>query len=280
MKTAVITGANSGIGLATAKKLEQLGYRQIWLVRNIEKTQQIFIKERFHTLVTLIECDLADMQSVKRAAEKLMNVPKIDVLINNAGEIFDEKKYTKDGFELTFATNYLGHYMLTNLIMDKLLESKSRVIFLSSEGYRLGTMNLEELAFRKKSFIALKVYGDVKLAIMNFMYDLHRKYAAQGLSVYALHPGVVDTDFAKNKKMSIKLLNMLMKPFLITPEKAAELPVYLATEPDIEKLSGSYFKDGNPVKIGDKVTNPKQAKALMEFSEKLVKPFLAEKVDY
>lgn len=275
MKTVVITGANAGIGLETARKLDKLNFRQIWLVRNIEKTQQVLSRVNPRSLVTLIECDLSDMRSVRKAANQLNDIPKIDVLINNAGEIFDTKKFSKHGFELTFATNYLGHFFLTVLLLEKLISDKARVIFLSSEAYRLGSLkDLQGLAFGKKKYSALITYGSAKLAIMNFMSELHRRYHEQGLSIYALHPGTVDTGFAKNKKFNIKIMYTLMKPFFVTAEDAAHTPVFLASETGIENLSGNYFKNGKPSRIGKKVTDKEQGKELWDYTEGLLQPFL------
>lgn len=274
MKTIVITGATSGIGLAAATAFGESGHRQVWLVRDTGKAQKILDSRPSQTPVTVIPCELSDLASVRDAAEKVLSeVPQIDVLLNNAGGIFMKNGLGKNGFELSFAVNHLAHFLLTEILMPRLLESRARIVNVSSEAHRLGRIDFSELQTRTR-YSAMRVYGDSKLCNIYFTKELHRRYASRGLTAYALHPGVVNTAFAGDARGIAGWLNGLMKPFLISPQKGAETSIYLSTAPGIESLSGSYFKKCRPVTPSHRAQDPRTAEEVWELSERLTAPYL------
>jgi NAD(P)-dependent dehydrogenase (short-subunit alcohol dehydrogenase family) len=241
-KTIVITGGTSGIGQATLEKLTTFGSNLVVLVRNTQKAEQIkseILKAFPKGKIEIIECDLASLQSVKNAAEKVnAKYPVIDVLINNAGGVFSKFEKTVDGFEYGFQINHLGHFLLSNLLIENLKASNDpRIICVSSEAHRIGKINFANLNCEKK-FSTWGQYGATKLMNILFVKAIANKF--DKIKAFALHPGVVKTGFGANNGGFLKYFNKM--PFLITPEKGAETSIYLATQ-DIGKLNnGGYYK--------------------------------------
>jgi NAD(P)-dependent dehydrogenase (short-subunit alcohol dehydrogenase family) len=190
-KTIAITGATSGIGLASSEALLEKGNQLIFLVRNVEKAENVISDWDKKENVSIIECDLADLKSVKKAAAELLGkTEQLDVLINNAGGTFQERLESKDGFELHFAVNHLGHFLLTKTIMPLLVKSNTKVINVSSEAHRAGKPDWKDLNL-EKSYSAIKGYGNAKLYNILFTKSL----VDRGLNSYDLHPGVIDSGF-------------------------------------------------------------------------------------
>lgn len=273
MKKIAITGATSGIGLVAAQTLHQQGNKVFLLVRNIEKAQKIIQSWANPDSVEIIECDLANLASVRKASELLISkTDQLDVLINNAGGIFQHRELSNDGFEMHFAMNHLGHFLLTRLIID-LLKPTARIINVSSEAHRAGKLDFNDLQLAK-SFGSLKGYANAKLCNVYFTTQLHERYFQQGISSFSLHPGVVRTAFAAESKGFIGWLFRTAQPFMISAEKGAATTLYLATAPYIEKHSGGYFKKKKPVKLSAIALRHDLAKQLWNESEKLVKDFI------
>lgn len=243
-KTILITGGTSGIGKATVEKLASFGSQIILLGRNKYKAQKVFdeIKKNFiDARIDYIEGDLSSLKSIAFAANEIkIKYPTIDVLINNAGGVFSKKQLTEDGFEWSYQINHLAHFLLTNLIIENLLKSDGpRVINLSSEAHRIGSINFENLNCEKK-FSTWKQYGSTKLMNILFSKGLTNRFSSRGLYSFALHPGVVKTEFGANNSGLWGYFNKM--PFLISPEKGAETSIYLATQ-DTKKLNnGGYYK--------------------------------------
>lgn len=274
MKTVVITGASSGIGLATAKMLEKSGYNQIWLVRDLNKARKIIAEIKPNREITLIRCDLSDLQSVKQAAAELeLITTSIDVLLNNAGGIVQEKQVSVNGFEMSFAMNHLGHFLLLKILLPTLIRNNARVIHVSSEAHRAGKLNFEDLAERH-NYAAFKAYADVKLCNIYTAKELHRRHHKDGIRSYSLHPGVVKTGFGSESKGIFKVMLNTFKPFMIPPEKGAQTSFYLCTADHIDHYSGHYFKKSKPVKPSTEALREDEAEKLWNYSEKLVEPFL------
>lgn len=270
-KTVIITGITSGLGLQSAQKLQKAGYEVIGLVRSPQKAAQLKEKGELPRDIKIIECDLADLSSVASAVLKIKeSMDRIEILLNNAGGIFTERKESEDGFELTFAVNHLGHFALTTSLIDLLKKSNSRVINVSSEAHKAGNLNFDDLHARKK-FSSYKTYGDGKLCNIYFTMELHRRYHEEGISAFCLHPGVVNTNFFTPFKgflgFMIKAFNFLM----VSPEKGAETQIYLAKEPQLEEYSGHYFKNKKLAKTSKLASDTQKAERLWEISEKLLK---------
>nr|MBS0037136.1 SDR family NAD(P)-dependent oxidoreductase [Saprospiraceae bacterium] len=194
----------------------------------------------------------------------------IDVLINNAGGVFPRQKTSADEFEMTFAVNHLGHFALTTSLLDILLPSKARVINVSSEAHRTGKLKIENLK-PSNSYRSWGAYGTAKLCNIYFTTELHRRFASEGLTSYALHPGVVNTHFFTPFKGIIGFLIRTFSFLLISPEKGAETQIFLATAPDLKEQSGEYFKNKKVKKPSSQARNSAAAKKLWEVSEQYLK---------
>lgn len=272
-KHIAITGATSGIGKETARELLKRGERIFLIARNEAKAKRIVEELKESTGKDAIEYiigDLADNSSVKHAAKDLLSrTNRIDVLINNAGGIIQERKESKDGFELQFAMNHLGHFLLTQMLMEVLIQSEARIINVSSEAHRAGKLDFENLQF-DSGYSAFKAYSNVKLCNILFTHELTRRFASEGVSSFALHPGVVNSNFGGALSGAFSILLKVVKPFMITSSQGAETTIYLATEPGIESKSGSYFKKKKPAKASAQAHNDDLALRLWEVSEALL----------
>ncbi|HLO43190.1 MAG TPA: SDR family oxidoreductase [Leadbetterella sp.] len=243
-KIAIITGGTSGIGKATAEKLVTFGTTVVFLARDVQKAELVkkdILKTFPNGRIDIFEGDLKDLKSIKTAGEALKaKYPIIDILINNAGGVFSEFERTVDGFEVGFQVNHLGHFLLTQILLENLLKSPdSRIINLSSEAHRIGKFSVSNLNAEKK-FSTWKQYGATKLMNILFTKALANKYGEQGLMSFAVHPGVVKSGFGANNSGFLKYFNKM--PFLITPEKGAETSIYLATQSKEKLSNGGYYK--------------------------------------
>jgi len=276
-KTIVITGATSGIGEQTAIELARNGDDMFLLVRNMakgEKVKRHILVHARNPNIYLIECDMSSLASVKKATDQIKaNVDRIEILVNNAGSIFPKRQLSKDGFEMTFALNHLSHFLLTLNLMPLLKKGKARIINVSSAAHKAAKPNMSDLQ-SEKGYKSVKAYADAKLFNIYFTQSLDQKYAADGVTAYSLHPGLVQTQFGAAYKGLFKLFLMGMRYFMITPKQGAETSVFLATQPGIEKQSGKYFKKKKVRKPAPIANNTSNRDELWAESEALVKPFL------
>jgi NAD(P)-dependent dehydrogenase (short-subunit alcohol dehydrogenase family) len=270
-RTIVITGASDGIGAAGARQLHRDGDRVVIVGRSPQKTAAVASELGADHYVA----DFAKLDDVRELAADLDRAyPRIDVLVNNAGGIFGDRARTIDGFEKTFQVNHLAPFMLTNLLMDKLLTSRASVIQTSSSGARLfGKLNIDDLE-HDEDFTAHLAYGTVKLENILFTKELHRRYHAQGLSAVAFHPGAVATSFATDSDSFMKRIynNRIGRAFMVTPEKGAEQLVWLAqTAPGTDWQSGTYYEKRRPARRNNpQALDPDLARKLWDRSCDLV----------
>ncbi len=274
--TTLITGATSGIGEATAFALAKKDHALYLLVRDVQKgaeLKQKLMDETGNKNINVINCDLADLASVAAAAkqlkEKLFN---INILINNAGGMFNDFTLSKDGFEMTFALNHLGHFLLTTSLMPLLEKGHARIINVSSDMHKMGKPAFDDLQDPGK-YSAMKAYGNTKLFNIYFTKALAEKYGNKGITAYALHPGVVKTNFNSKLKGFLKVFFSLATPFMITPEKGAETSIYLATAQKLESKSGLYFYKKKVTKTASVAGDVSARDQLWQMSEELVKKF-------
>ena len=246
-RVAVITGANSGLGLATAEMLAAKGAHVVLAVRNIDKGSAAV--ERITSAsptaaVSLQALDLSSLASVHAAADDLHGAhDKIDLLINNAGVMFTPHLTTADGFEMQFGTNHLGHFALTGLLLDQLLKvDGSRVVTISSEMHKMGaSINFEDLQW-KRGYKRVAAYGQSKLSNLLFTYELQRRLTAHEQSTIsvAAHPGGSNTQLFKNSPWFVRPVISLLGPLLLnSPEMSALSPLRAATDPDV--VGGQYY---------------------------------------
>jgi NAD(P)-dependent dehydrogenase (short-subunit alcohol dehydrogenase family) len=246
MKTVLITGANSGIGKATATTLAAKGYQVVFVGRNLQKAETVkqeIINATKNTAVDFVIADLRSLSQVRKCAEVFeKRYHKLDILINNAGVCLPERRITDDGFEEMFQINHLSHFLLTNLLIDCLKKSGAgRIINVSSAGYKSGKFDITNLQSEQR-FGSFSTYCDTKLLNLLFTFELAKKLNGTGITVNALHPGVVNTNFAGEMRGILGLLNRLFKPFLLTPEKGAITSVYLSSSDEVNNITGKYFE--------------------------------------
>ena len=246
-KIALITGANSGVGLATAKGLAAAGFDLILLVRNKTKafdTQGAILQRFPNTKIDYEIADLEDIDSVKTAVLQIRKrYNKIDRIINNAGYSPDMISFTKDGYEKSFLANHLGHFALTINLLDLLEASgEGRIINVSSTIHSLGKVNRFFIK-NNKNLTAFKAYGDGKLANILFTKGLAKRLAGKPVLSFSLHPGVVGTNFGGNFTGFSSLLVKLARPFMISSEQGAATSLFLTTTPleNINRNNGKYF---------------------------------------
>ncbi|PTB91465.1 short-chain dehydrogenase [Marivirga lumbricoides] len=272
MKKIAITGATSGIGLETAKALYEKGNELIFLVRNIKKAEGLIKEWSGGDRVEIIECDLANLQSVRNAARQLLTTYKeLDVLINNAGGTFEERKESKEGLELHFAINHMGHFLLVRELYSFLQKSNTKIINVSSEAHRAGKLDFNNLQLTH-NYSVIKGYGNAKLCNILFTKSL----AKRGFTSYALHPGIIDSGFGDNLSTPFKLLWKLGKPFMKSAREGASTSIYLAQNELPKALNGSYFKNKKPTHSSSDSKNEALQEKLWKYSEEII----AEKLNY
>ena len=234
-QVAVVTGANSGIGLYTALGLARAGMRVVMAGRDRARTEAArrFVTERSGSdrVVTAL-ADFSRLSEVRRLADEILAVDsRLDLLVNNAGLMSPKYRFSFDGFELTFAVNHLAPFLLTNLLLDRLKASApARIITVASEGHRGYRLNLTQLA-QPQDWGTLRAYGRSKLCNILFTRELGARLDGSGVVATCLHPGVVATAIGQRGGPT-ELIWRLIKPFMMSAEKGAETSLFLATVPD------------------------------------------------
>ncbi len=272
---ALITGASSGIGKVTALELARQQYTLILISQNERRGTQI-IREIYKTLpdaeAEFMPCDLADLQAVRQVAANIrQKYSHLDVLINNAGILPGQRKITPDGFERSWATNHLGPFLLTNLLLNLVQQAPAgRIINVSSDVHRLGKIEFDP-AINDKKYSAFAAYCNSKLANILFTYELARRLESTAVTVNTLHPGAIASNFGQTGSGFLKFLFQLGRPFMSTPEKGASTVIYLATSPDVAHKSGLYFENKKAIKSSKLSYNQPLAQRLYQESLAQVK---------
>ena len=247
--TAVVTGANSGIGLWTAIGLAKAGARVVMICRNAKrgKDAQAFAaeKSRGHEPELLL-ADFADLKAVKALGDTLNEkYPRLDILVNNVGLFSPRRELTRDGYEMTLAVNHLAPFLLTDTVLPSLQrgsearQGRARIVNVASMAARGAQINFDDLMFAK-GYRMLTAYGQSKLANILFTKEIGRRLAGQPITANSLHPGVVATEIGNKGKAAGFVWNVI-KPFLMTPQNGALNSLYVATSPEIEEVSGAFF---------------------------------------
>lgn len=276
IKTALITGANSGLGLATAKALAQRSFDLILLCRNEQKGAEAQLEiQRANPAVQvdLLPVDLANLDAVRRVAETIKkDYHRLNVLINNAGYTPAAIEFTPDGIEKSFYASHIGHFVLTHHLLPLLKKTATsmgdvRIVSLSSAAYRLGR---KARFFRKiENLSTWGAYGDDKLANLLFAKGAARQLAGTGITAYAVHPGAVRTNFGSDTTGFVGQVFRLAAPFMRSPEKGAQTSVFLASAPlkSIgERNNGAYFVDSHPESVAHRDATDSSADWLWEKS--------------
>ncbi len=276
-KTVLITGGNTGIGKATAVALARMGAQVTITSRNPDKGQAALADIRKQSGSDAVEClrlDLASLAQVRSfAAEYLAGHPRLDVLINNAGLILSTRSETEDGFETTFGVNHLGHFLLTSLLLPRLKASApSRIVVLSSDAHRGAWrgLNFDDLQCTH-GYRGMPVYCRSKLANLLFTSELARRLDGTGVTVHAVHPGVVASEFGSTDDVNglFAWLVKLGRWAFLTPEKGARTSVYVASDPEVAARSGQYFVRSRPRRPSKAARDDAAATRLWQVSEAL-----------
>jgi retinol dehydrogenase 14 len=271
--TVLITGGTSGIGNATAVAMAAMGANVVVVGRNQERGGAAVeeIKAQSHNeSVELMLADLSVQAEVRRLAEEFLErYDRLDVLVNNAGLVQSKRTETPDGIETTLAINHLAPFLLTNLLLGCLEQSApSRVITVSSEAQRWGTMDFEDMQSRRK-YRGFPVYGMTKLANIMFTYELAERLDGTDVSANCLHPGSVGTNFGQNNRGAMALFFRTFKPFMRSPEQGADTLIWLASSPEVDGVSGKYFSDRKEIEAKKVAYDPAARRRLWEISEEL-----------
>ncbi|HWI61893.1 MAG TPA: SDR family oxidoreductase [Symbiobacteriaceae bacterium] len=276
-KVCIVTGGTGGIGKATAAALAARGNRVAVVGRNRAKAEAAVSEIRRvsgNQAVDLLLADFASLDSVRTlASECLGRYERIDVLINNAGAINPTRALTADGFESTFGVNHLAPFLLTNLLLDRLkASSPARIVNVSSAAHALPGMDLSDWQFERRKYHSMRAYALSKLANILFTYELARRLEGTGVTVNALHPGMVDTDIYSNQErgLFLKLFGPLLRRFVVSPEKGAETSVYLAADPAVAAISGRYFAGSRERRSSRASYDQALARRLWDLSERMV----------
>ncbi|XP_038112524.1 retinol dehydrogenase 14 isoform X2 [Culex quinquefasciatus] len=274
-KTVIITGANSGIGKETARDLAKRGARVIMACRNMEtakEAQDEIVKDSGNEAVFVKKLDLSSQASVREfAAEVLKTENKLDVLIHNAGfaQTFKKTK-SVDGIEFTMATNHYGPFLLTHLLIDLLKKSApSRIVVVASELYRFASVDLNNL--NPLTSIPAMLYYVSKSANIMFTRELSRRLEGTNVTVNCLHPGMIDSGIWRNVPFPLTLPMSLIKAFFKTNAEGAQTTLYLACSPEVEGVSGKYYRDCKEAGLTNGICDMERAKKLWEESAKIVK---------
>lgn len=278
-KTVIVTGANSGIGKATAAAVVRLQGRVILACRDRSRAEAAVRDIRLETgaqesQLVFKQLDLACLTSVRTFCHHIIREePRIDVLVNNAGVYQCPYTQTQDGFELQFGVNHLGHFLLTHLLLDLLKRSSpSRIVVVSSQLYKYGVINFEDLN-SEQSYDKASAYSRSKLANLLFTCELGRRLEGSGITVNALTPGIVQTNLGRHIHVPAlvkPLVNLLSRGLFKSPEQGAQTVVYLMCSPDVDGVQGKCFADCRPQVLLAKATDLDVAGKLWDISEVMV----------
>lgn len=267
-KTVIITGATSGIGEVCAVRLAEKGARIVYTARDRARAEITLRKlsaanpkadHAFHI------ADLSLLAEMKRVGEVLSREPEIDVLVNNAGALFNRRQETADGLEMTFALNHMAYFVITNLLLPK-LKAGARIVTVASNAHRGAKLDFDDLQSRR-GYTGFPVYSRSKLCNILFNRELARR-TPHGVTANALHPGFVATRFGNQSGGLMRTILMVAKPVgAISPEEGAKTMTWLAASPEVEGVTGEYFYECKIATPTVEARNDADAKRLWDMSE-------------
>lgn len=275
-KNVVITGATSGIGAVTARRLVALGARVVLIGRDTNRAQAILAtiqQEHGSESALFLAADLSSQTDICRLADEIARqCPRLDVLINNAGAMFGKRQLTVDGIEQTFAVNHLAYVLLTRLLLDRLVASApSRIVIVASgahKGVRLKFTNLQG----EHGYNPLLAYKRSKLCNLYFTYELARRLNGTGVTVNALHPGFVATRIGISEGFLAPWLWRASCTFAVSEEEGARTSVHLASAADVVGINGRYFYKCREVTSSQASYDRQAAAQLWDISDRLIRP--------
>ncbi|GAB6927312.1 SDR family oxidoreductase [Paenibacillus sp. JCM 10914] len=274
-KIIIVTGANSGMGLATTVELAKMGARVVMACRSQSRGQEAFERakqESGSTLIELMQLDLGSFDKIRAFASAFKDkYDQLDVLVNNAGVVTIKRETTTDGYEAMIGVNHLGHFLLTNELLEPLKRAKQgRVVNVSSGAHKAGSIHWDDPNL-SKGFNVVKGYAQSKLANILFTKELSRRLQPTRVTVNACHPGAVSTSIGVDRDTGFgKAVHKMLRPFFLTPLEGARTAIYLASSPEVEHVTGEYYIKMKPAKTTDKAKDPKLAARLWEWSDQQV----------
>ena len=271
-KTAIVTGANSGMGMATVKALSDMGAKVIMLCRSEKRGREALDKLNADGQrdLELILCDLGDYDSIRAFVSQVKKTyDHIDILVNNAGFISLDRQETKEGIERQFGINHIGHFLLTTSLLD-LMGKGGRIVNVASGAHKTGKIHFDDINLHK-GFNVIKAYSQSKLANVLFTRELARRVKDRGITVNCCHPGAVATNIGIDRETGFgKTITGLLKPFFQTPEEGAGTAIFLASDDSVSGITGEYFYKCKIARSSKRSKDMELAKRLYEFSEELV----------
>jgi NAD(P)-dependent dehydrogenase (short-subunit alcohol dehydrogenase family) len=268
---AVITGTTHGIGRVTSRELAKAGYALVMACRNLEAARLVraeILAETPRASIRMIQCDLASLASVRDCARALCGeLDPITLLINNAGMVSTRHRMSVDGFELTFATNHLGPFLLTRLLLDRMAEA-GRIINVASRVHFRGKLDLERIADARARYSSIAAYAQSKLANVLFTFALARRLSGTRVTANCLHPGVVATNLLPRW---LRIVKPLISRVIIDPDRGARTTLYLSLSKEVAGISGRYFDEHQVVQPASPLANDVELQeSLWEASERWV----------
>ena len=271
-RTVVITGATSGIGEAAALALAAKGARIVFSARDEAKARDLLgrlVRANPDAAHDYVIGELSTLAGMRAAGGALAaKAPRIDVLANNAGAIFDHREVTADGLEKTFAVDHLAYFVLTHLLAPCLDPAAARIVSTASGAHLWGRLDFDDLQAEKK-YGAMSAYGTAKLCNILFTRELARRLKGTGVTANCLHPGFVATRFGDQSGGILSFAVRAAKNFALTPEQGAETIIYLASSPNVADVSGGYFYKSKIATPTKEAQNDADAKRLWDVSAKL-----------
>jgi retinol dehydrogenase 12 len=270
-RIAVVTGTTHGIGCVTSRELAKAAYTVVMLCRDLDAAQgqrQAILAQVPGAIVHIVHCDLASLRSVRDSAQAVRrDFDRITLLINNAGMVSTRHRMSVDGFELTFATNHLGPFLLTQLLLDR-MDDSGRVINVSSRVHYKGKLDLARVPDRSARYDSRAAYAQSKLANVLHTFALARRLTGTRVTANCLHPGVVATNLLPGWLQVIKPL--ISRP-MFDSERGARTTLHLALSNDVAGMSGHYFDENHAVKPASAVANDVTVQeALWQASERWI----------
>ena len=275
-KTCIVTGASAGIGQAIAQGLAARGAHVVLVCRSrarAEATQHAIRTATGNAAIDIALADLASQADIRRLAQELLQrYPRIHALINNAGVVNTARTVTVDGLETVFAVNHLAYFLLTQLLLPRLVESApARIVNVASDAHHWDTLDFADLQNHRR-YRGLKVYGQSKLCNLLFTRELARRIAGSGVTVNSLHPGGVATGLGWNNGWWAVLIAKVLKPFLRTADQGADTAIYLTTAPEVATVNGRYFYNRREHRPSRAAQDDETALRVWEISEQLTVP--------
>lgn len=270
-KICVITGATSGVGLEALKQLAKGGAHIVMVCRNLEKAKSLSreVEAAYNVQTDIVIADFSHLAEVRKAAEEILSkYMKIDVLINNVGMHSTKRIYTPEGFEMVFCVNHLASFLLTLLLIDRLKESApARIIDVNSEGHRFNGLDPDDLNWRMRHYTGLRGYGASKTAQLLTIWEFADRLKGSEVTINALHPGDVKTNIGNNNGWLYRwFTNNVTRHFLKDPVISGEAIYYLASDPEMNDISGRFFNLTIEEKPAAHALDRKMGKRIWELS--------------